>query len=111
MVRKGVNNLRPGGVFVLTGGTLAYSPMPETSMPTLVNAGLEGFAKAAALDLTDGKRIVVVHPPWIDETAKAFGMDPAPWPTAEQAAEAYLSAVKGNGTGKAVFVEGYSPVK
>ena len=110
MVRHGLAKLRPNGVAVLTGGFLAYSPAPKTSMIALVNAGLEGFAKAAALDLTEGRRMVVVHPPWVAETAAQLGMDPAPWPNAAKTAEAYLSALEGKQNGKAIFVEGYDPV-
>lgn len=109
MVRKGLSNVRPNGVFVITGGMLAYTPWPQTSIVTTVNAGLEGFAKAAALDLTDGRRIVIVHPPWIAETAAKLGMDATPWPNAAKAAEAYLEALEGNMNGKPVFVEGYKP--
>lgn len=108
-VRKGLGKLRSGGVVVITGGILAYAPAPQTSMIAMVNLGLEGFAKAAALDLTEGKRIVIVHPPWVAETAKAFGMDPAPWPDAAKVAQAYLSAVEGGKNGVAQFVEGYEP--
>lgn len=109
LVRKGLKNLRPNGVFVITGGILAYSPLPQTSMIAMVNAGLEGFAKAAALDLTEGRRIVVVHPPWIAETAAQIGMDPAPWPDAGAAAYAYLEAVEGDKNGTALFIKGYEP--
>jgi NAD(P)-dependent dehydrogenase (short-subunit alcohol dehydrogenase family) len=109
MVRKGLTKLKPGGVFVITGGMLAYSPWPQTSMITMVNLGLEGFTKAAALDLTEGRRIVVVHPPWVAETATALGMDATPWPNAAKVAEAYLTAVEGEQNGVPVFVEGYQP--
>ncbi len=108
-MRKGLGNLRPNGVFVITGGMLAYSPWPQTSMVTLINAGLEGFVKAAALDLTEGRRIVIVHPPWVAETAAASGMDASPWPNAAKTAEAYLQAIEGNKNGAPVFVEGYEP--
>jgi NAD(P)-dependent dehydrogenase (short-subunit alcohol dehydrogenase family) len=107
MVRKGLPHLRPNGVFVITGGFLAYSPAPQTSMIAMVNLGLEGFAKAAALDLTDGRRIVIVHPPWLAETATALGMDATPWPNSAKVAEAYLHAVESKLNGVAVFVEGY----
>jgi NAD(P)-dependent dehydrogenase (short-subunit alcohol dehydrogenase family) len=110
IVRKGIQNLNPGGVFVITGGTLAYTPGPQTSLITMVNLGLEGFAKGAALDLKDGKRIVIVHPPFVKETAAMFGMDTSPWPSAKDAAKAYLVAVEGNMTGEPVFVEGYKPL-
>lgn len=109
LVRKGLNNLRPGGVFVLTGGILAYSPIPQTSLISMVNIGLEGFARALALELTEGRRIVVVHPPWIAETAAKIGMDPAPWPDAAKTAETYLKAIEGTKNGEPVFVEGYVP--
>jgi NAD(P)-dependent dehydrogenase (short-subunit alcohol dehydrogenase family) len=109
LVRKGMKNLRPGGVFVITGGILAYSPMPQTSMIAMVNAGLEGFARAVALELTEGRRIVVVHPAWVAETAAKIGMDPAPWPDAKETATAYLDAIEGMNSGEPVFVEGYEP--
>src|SRR4051794_203757 len=47
VVRKGLSHLRPNGVFVITGGFLAYKPSPQTSMYAIANSGLEGFAKAA----------------------------------------------------------------
>jgi NAD(P)-dependent dehydrogenase (short-subunit alcohol dehydrogenase family) len=109
LVRKGMNNLRPGGVFVITGGILAYSPIPQTSLIAMVNAGLEGFARAVALELTEGRRIVVVHPAWVDETAAKIGMDPASWPDAQQTATAYLEAIEGTNNGEPVFVKGYEP--
>lgn len=109
LVRKGVKNLRPGGVFVITGGILAYDPIPQTSMIAMVNAGLEGFARAVALELTEGRRIVVVHPAWVAETAAKIGMDPAPWPDARETATAYLEAIEGTKHGEPVFVNGYDP--
>ncbi|QNF33638.1 short chain dehydrogenase [Adhaeribacter swui] len=109
LVRHGLPKLRPNGVAVITGGFLAYAPAPQTSMIAMVNAGLEGFAKAAALDFTEGRRIVIVHPPWVAETAEQLGMDPTPWPNAAKTAEAYLAAVEGSQTGKPIFVEGYAP--
>ena len=109
VVRKGLSKLNPGGVFVITGGMLAYSPWPQTSMITMVNLGLEGFVKGAALDLSEGRRLVIVHPPWVAETAAALGMDATPWPNAAKVATAYLGAITGNQNGVPVFVAGYEP--
>lgn len=111
LVRKGLKNLRPGGVFVLTGGILAYSPIPQTSLIAMVNAGLEGFARAVALELTEGRRIVIVHPDWVAETAAKIGMDPSSFPDAAKTAGAYLKALEGTMTGEPVFVEGHKPEK
>jgi NAD(P)-dependent dehydrogenase (short-subunit alcohol dehydrogenase family) len=107
LVRKGLSNLRPGGAFILTGGMLAYTPLPNTSPSSLANAGLEGFVRGAALDLQDGRRIVIVHPPAVRETAITRGMDGAPWPDADTVAETYLMALESTITGQPVFVEGY----
>ncbi len=55
------------------------------------------------------KTIVIVHPPFISETAEAMGMDASPWPKAATAAKAYLKAIEGDANGEAVFVGGYAP--
>lgn len=109
LVRKGMEHLNPGGVFVLTGGVLAYTPLPGTSMIAMVNAGLEGFVRAAALDMKDQKKIMIVHPAWVAETAKKFGMDPTPWPNADKTATAYWNAIHRGKNGSLIFVDGYEP--
>lgn len=107
LVRKGINNLNDGGVFILTSGMLASKPWPNTSAVAMVNAGLEGFTRAAALDLPDDKRICVVSPPLISETAKKMGRDTDPWPEADKVAKAYLEALTGDQNGVVVYVSGY----
>ncbi|RYY93269.1 MAG: short chain dehydrogenase [Chitinophagaceae bacterium] len=109
LVRRALPYLRPGGSFVLTGGILAYTPWPATSMIALVNSGVEGFVRGASLDLKDGRRAAVVHPPFVAETARALGMDATPWPPAAKAAEAYLQALTDSKNGAVYFVEGYAP--
>jgi hypothetical protein len=94
---------------MLTGGMLAYTPWPKTSAIAMVNAGLEGFVRAAALDLHERRRILVVHRPAVREWAIRMGMDGSPWPTAETVAESYLMALESKMTGQPVFVEGYHP--
>ena len=109
LVRKGLSNIRPGGVFILTGGTFAFDPWPKTAAMTMAAAGLEGFVRAAALDLTDARRVVVVHPPIVRDTAIQMGMDGAPWPNAATVAETYRMALESQITGQPVYVEGYRP--
>lgn len=109
VVRKGLKKLKPKGVIILTGGFLAYNPWPETSNIAMVNAGLEGFVRAAALDLDEDKRVLIVHPPFIKETAIAMGMDGTPWPTAATAAFTYLSCLANKLSGIPIFIEGYAP--
>ena len=66
----------------------------------MVNAGLEGFGRAAALELTNERvRVNVVSPPWVTETLIAYKMDPAPGMPAAEVAKAYLKSVEGDATG------------
>ncbi len=109
LVHQGLSNVRPGGVFILTGGIFAYNPWPKSSVIAMVDGGLEGFVRGAALDLQDTHRIVVIHPPAVREWAIQMGMDGAPWPDAATVAETYRMALESNITGQPVFVEGYRP--
>jgi len=66
----------------------------------MVNAGLEGFVRAAAIDLPRGLRVNVVSPPWVTETLIARKMDPSIGIPADQVAQAYLASVEGTMTGQ-----------
>jgi NAD(P)-dependent dehydrogenase (short-subunit alcohol dehydrogenase family) len=50
VVRFGFEHVEDGGSFTLTTGVLAQTPMPGSAAISLVNAGLEGFVRAAALE-------------------------------------------------------------
>ena len=54
LVRLGFDHVRDGGSLTLTSGVLARAPMPGSAAISLVNAGLEGFARAAALEVPGG---------------------------------------------------------
>ncbi|HLV53106.1 MAG TPA: short chain dehydrogenase [Cryomorphaceae bacterium] len=107
LVRYGRANTHIG--FILTGGALAYSPWPRTSAIATVNAAIEGFVKGAAADLRHEKRVVVVHPPLLSETAQHMGMDPSKFPGADEVARTYLDALNSDSTGTAFFLDGYPP--
>jgi len=68
VVRVGMDFIGDRGSFTLTSGVLAQQPMPGSAAISLVNAGLEGFVRAAALELPRGIRVNVVSPPWVSET-------------------------------------------
>ncbi len=102
LVRLGFDHVRDGGRFVLTSGILARSPMHGSAAISLVNAGLEGFARAAALEAPRGIRVNVVSPPWVKETLQALGMDPANGLPAVTVAKAYVRAVEGNENGAVI---------
>jgi NAD(P)-dependent dehydrogenase (short-subunit alcohol dehydrogenase family) len=102
LVRLGVEMVGDGGSFTLTSGILSRRPMPGGAAISVVNAGLEGFGRAAALELPRGIRINVVAPGWVRETLVAMKMDPGIGAPAAQVAQAYVSAVEGKMTGQVI---------
>src|SRR6202453_4614652 len=72
VVRVGSQYVRPGGSITITSGVLAGEPMPGAAAISMVNAGLEGFGRAAALELGNEQiRVNVVSPPWVTETLRS----------------------------------------
>ena len=109
LVRKGLSNIRPGGVFILTGGMTGFLPLPKISVSAMLNTALDKFVSRVAPELQDGRRIVIVHPPAVREFAVQHGMDGALYPNAATVATTYLKALEDTNTGQPVFVEGYHP--
>jgi NAD(P)-dependent dehydrogenase (short-subunit alcohol dehydrogenase family) len=100
VVRVGSQYVRSGGSITITSGVLAGEPMPGAAAISMVNAGLEGFGRAAALELGNEKiRVNVVSPPWVTETLIAYKMDPANGLPAAEVAKAYVKSVEGEATG------------
>jgi NAD(P)-dependent dehydrogenase (short-subunit alcohol dehydrogenase family) len=103
VVRVGSQYVRPGGSITITSGVLAQEPMPGAAAISLVNAGLEGFGRAAALELENDKiRVNVVSPPLVSETLVALKMDPANSLPAAEVAKAYAHSVEGDATGQTI---------
>jgi NAD(P)-dependent dehydrogenase (short-subunit alcohol dehydrogenase family) len=103
VVRVGSQYVRPGGSITVTSGVLAGEPMPGAAAISMVNAGLEGFGRAAALELGSEKiRVNVVSPPWVTETLIAYKMDPAHGMLAADVAKAYVKSVEGDATGQTI---------
>jgi NAD(P)-dependent dehydrogenase (short-subunit alcohol dehydrogenase family) len=100
VVRAALAHVRDGGAIVVTSGVLARSPMPGSAAVSLVNAGLEGFVRAAALEATRGIRVNVVSPPWVTETLEKLKMDVSIGLPAAQVAKAYVAAVEGKHQGE-----------
>jgi NADP-dependent 3-hydroxy acid dehydrogenase YdfG len=100
LVRLGLSAINDHGSFTLTSGVLAQEPMPGSAAISLVNAGLEGFAIAAALQMPRGCRVNVVSPPWVSETLEAMGQDGAAGMPSAQVAAAYVESVEGSRNGE-----------
>lgn len=99
VVRVAMDAISDGGCITLTSGILAGEPVPGSAAISLVNAGLEGFVRAAALEAPRGIRVNIVSPPWVSETLAAMGMDPSGGMPAAEVAAVYLASVEGSETG------------
>lgn len=102
LVRVGHNYINDNGSFTLTSGILSQQPMPGSTSISMVNAGIEGFVRAAALELQRGVRINAVSPPWVKETLEALGMDSSNGMPAERVAQAYRASVEGTRSGNII---------
>ncbi|HEX9696547.1 MAG TPA: short chain dehydrogenase, partial [Actinomycetota bacterium] len=76
LFRLALDVINDNGSFTFTAGYLSRSPAPGSSAVSLVNAALEGFGRAAALEAPRGIRVNVVSPPWITETLQKMGRPP-----------------------------------
>ncbi|GMV48590.1 short chain dehydrogenase [Nitrospirales bacterium NOB] len=102
LVRIGKAFVTNHGSFTLTSGVLSREPMKGSASISMVNAGLEGFVRAAALELPRGLRVNVVSPPWVTETLIARGMDPSIGIPADKVAHSYLASLEGTMTGQTI---------
>ena len=67
VVRHGSRIVRPGGAIVLTSGILEVEPQVGTSHLAVINAGLRGFVRNAAVEY-EGLRVSVVSPGLVEES-------------------------------------------
>src|SRR5262252_5837577 len=102
LVRIGRQFINDRGSFTLTSGVLSQEPMKGSASLSMVNAGIEGFVRAAALELPRGIRINAVSPPMVRETLLALKMDPSPGMLAATVARAYLASIEGTATGQII---------
>jgi NAD(P)-dependent dehydrogenase (short-subunit alcohol dehydrogenase family) len=101
LARFGLASVTDNGSVTLTSGVLAQRPIPGSAAISLVNSGLEGFARAAALEAPRGIRVNIVSPPWVSETVQAMGWPPmAGALPAAVVARSYVESVEGRATGQ-----------
>ncbi len=111
LVRVAQHYVSKNGSITITTGLLAQSPWPGSAPTAMVNAGLEGFVRAAALDVSDGIRINAISPILVTETAKKMGMEKAGTMSPVETAKAYQACITGNMTGQVLDVRNYGKVE
>ena len=100
VARLGIDHLNDNGSITLTSGILSRRPMKGSAAISLVNSALEGFGRAAALEMPRGIRINIVSPNWVVDTLRAFNMDPSIGTPVEVVAQTYLRALEGSMNGE-----------
>ncbi len=102
VVRLGIDHINDNGSFTLTSGILSRLPIKGSTAISLVNSAIEGFSRAAALEMPRGIRINTVSPNWVIDTLKAFNMDTAIGTPVEVVARAYVLALEDFMTGQVI---------
>jgi NAD(P)-dependent dehydrogenase (short-subunit alcohol dehydrogenase family) len=102
VVRVGAEHINDNGSITITSGILSRKPMNGSTAISLVNSALEGFGRAAALEMERGIRVNVVSPNWVVDTLKMYNMDPSIGTSVEVVAQAYVKALEGTMTGEVI---------
>lgn len=106
LVSIGLNYLNDYGSFTLTSGVLNRDPIRFGSSAAMVNGAIDGFVKAAAIEMPRGLRINAVSPTVVTESMDKYadffrGFVSVPIATV---ALAYVKSVEGAQTGQVYCV-------
>lgn len=104
LVLLGQSLISDGGSFTLISGYVLDDPIPVASSFAVANGGVEGFVRAAALNLGRGVRINAVSPGLAEDSYEQFarfnpGRLPVPMRTISAA---FLRSVEGWRTGEII---------
>ena len=99
VVRYGAKSVRPGGAITLTTGLAAQYPSPGSAIITTVNAAVEAFVRAAAVEPSIAVRVNAVSPGWVSETLQAMGRNPAEGIPAAEVAKITVRQFREGATG------------
>ncbi len=102
VVLKGMERLNTGGSFTLTSGSANRDPYKHSSGRAMVNGAIDGFVKAAAIELPNALRINTVSLTILSETLKEYpdyfrGFKGV---SAAEIALAYCKSIEGHQTGQ-----------
>lgn len=73
VVRIGLDYVHDKGSFTLTSGVLNQDPIKMGSSASMVNAAIDAFVKAAAIEMPRGLRINSVSPTVLKESMDIYG--------------------------------------
>ncbi|GAB2668051.1 short chain dehydrogenase [Flavihumibacter cheonanensis] len=103
LVLIGQHYINPKGSFTLITGALTHDPQKNFANASAANAAVEGFVRAAAIELQNGIRINAVSPTVIEASPQYFPFFPGELPvTMKQLEFGFRKSVFGANTGQVI---------
>ncbi|WP_339785953.1 short chain dehydrogenase [uncultured Imperialibacter sp.] len=103
LVLIGQHYIKPKGSFTLITGALTHEPQRNFANASAANGAVEGFVRAAAIELENGVRINAVSPTVIENSPQYFPFFPGEIPTTMRQLEyVFRKSVFGAGTGQVI---------
>nr|WP_295921761.1 short chain dehydrogenase [uncultured Dyadobacter sp.] len=103
LVLIGQHHISPNGSFTLITGALTHEPQRNFANASAANGAVEGFVRAAAIELQNGVRINAVSPTVIEDSPQYFPYFPGEVPTSMKTLEyGFRKSVFGAGTGQVI---------
>ena len=103
LVLIGQHFINPKGSFTLITGALTHDPKKNFANASAANGAVEGFVRAAAIELENGIRINAVSPTVIENSPQYFPFFPGDIPvTMQQLEYGFRKSVFGANTGQII---------
>lgn len=103
LVLIGQHYINPKGSFTLITGALTHEPQLNFANASAANGAVEGFVRAAAIELENGIRINAVSPTVIEDSPQYFPYFPGEIPTTMRQLEyGFRKSVFGANTGQVI---------
>lgn len=103
LVLIGQHYINPKGSFTLISGALTHEPQMNFANASASNGAVEGFVRAAAIELGRGIRINAVSPTVIEDSPQYFPYFPGEIPTTMKQLEyGFKKSLFGSGTGQII---------
>jgi NAD(P)-dependent dehydrogenase (short-subunit alcohol dehydrogenase family) len=103
LVLTGQHYINPKGSFTLITGALTDEPQKNFANASAANGAIEGFVRAAAIELNKGIRINAISPTVIEDSPQYFPYFPGEIPTTMKQLEyAFRKSLFGAHTGQVI---------
>jgi NAD(P)-dependent dehydrogenase (short-subunit alcohol dehydrogenase family) len=103
LVLIGQHYINPKGSFTLITGALTHEPQRNFANASAANAAVEGFIRAAAIELENGIRVNAVSPTVIENSPQYFPYFPGETPTTMKQLEyGFRKSIFGANTGQII---------